>query len=55
MADGRIEVLSGLEPGELIVTHGTIKVRPGQPVEIMTEEQGKETLGEMLERSKQGS
>jgi membrane fusion protein (multidrug efflux system) len=53
--EGKVEVLSGLEHGELIVTHGTIKVRPGQPVEIMTEEQGEETLGEMLERSKQGS
>jgi membrane fusion protein (multidrug efflux system) len=50
--EGKVEVLAGLEPGEVIVTHGTIKVRPGQPVEIITEEKGNEALGEMLDRAK---
>ncbi|MEM7731910.1 MAG: efflux RND transporter periplasmic adaptor subunit [Pseudomonadota bacterium] len=34
---GEVEILSGLEPGEQVVTHGTLKVRPGQtvtPVEV---------------------
>ena len=50
--EGKVEILSGLEPGEVIVTHGTIKVRPGQPLEIITEEKGNESLGEMLDRAK---
>jgi len=32
---GEVEILDGLEPGELVITEGTQKVRPGQQVEIL--------------------
>jgi len=32
---GQIEILEGLDPGELVITEGTQKARPGMPVEIM--------------------
>jgi len=32
---GEVEILEGLEPGDLVVTEGTQKVRPGQQVEIL--------------------
>lgn len=32
---GQIEILEGLSPGELVITEGTQKARPGQPVEII--------------------
>ncbi len=34
---GEIEVLDGLEAGELVVTHGALKLRPGAPVVINNE------------------
>ena len=36
---GSIEILSGLEEGDLIVTEGVQKLRTGQPVNIVTKEQ----------------
>lgn len=47
---GEIEVVSGIEVGEKIVTHGTLRVRPGDPVEIRAVQTGDETIGEMLEQ-----
>jgi membrane fusion protein, multidrug efflux system len=32
---GQVEILSGLEPGEVVVAEGTQKARPGEPVEIV--------------------
>lgn len=32
---GEVEILEGLESGELVITEGTQKVRPGQQVEIL--------------------
>jgi len=32
---GEVEILEGLGPGELVITEGTQKVRPGQQVEIL--------------------
>src|SRR5690625_6622386 len=29
---GRVEILSGLTPGQRVITHGLQKVRPGEPV-----------------------
>lgn len=49
---GEIEVVSGIEVGEKIVTHGTLRVRPGDPVEIRAVQTGDETIGEMLEQGK---
>lgn len=45
---GDVEILSGLDEGETIVTHGTFLVRPGAAVNIRAEETGKETLPELL-------
>jgi membrane fusion protein (multidrug efflux system) len=33
---GEVEILDGLEPGALVITEGTQKVRPGQQVEILS-------------------
>lgn len=35
---GAVEVLSGLSPGDKLVTHGLQKIRPGQQVSIQAEE-----------------
>jgi membrane fusion protein (multidrug efflux system) len=32
---GQVEILEGLEPGALVITEGTQKARPGQPVTII--------------------
>ncbi len=37
---GRVEVLSGLAAGDQIITHGTLKVRPGMPVRIKAIDDG---------------
>ena len=34
---GEVEILAGLAEGELVITHGTLKVRPGQAVGIRLE------------------
>ena len=33
---GRVEILSGLSPGEMVVVEGTQKLRPGAPVRLST-------------------
>jgi membrane fusion protein (multidrug efflux system) len=33
---GQVEILEGLEPGMLVITEGTQKVRPGQTVSLIT-------------------
>jgi membrane fusion protein (multidrug efflux system) len=35
---GFVEVLTGLVPGERVVTEGVAQVRPGQPVNILVAE-----------------
>lgn len=35
---GAVEVLSGLNPGDKLVTHGLQKIRPGQKVRVLAEE-----------------
>lgn len=42
---GYVEVLEGLEEGEQIISHGLVKVKPGQPIYI----QGVQRKGERLE------
>jgi membrane fusion protein (multidrug efflux system) len=34
---GMVEVISGVVPGQRVVTQGTVQVRPGQPVRIMNQ------------------
>lgn len=45
---GVVEVASGLDEGEKIVTHGTMTARPGQTANILSEEKGGEDLSEIL-------
>ncbi|MDQ8181969.1 efflux RND transporter periplasmic adaptor subunit [Pelagicoccus sp. SDUM812005] len=48
---GEAEVLSGLSVGELVVTHGTLRLRMGAPVVIKAVEKNGESLGELLKGS----
>jgi membrane fusion protein, multidrug efflux system len=40
--------LDGLAAGDLVVTHGNDKVRPGQSVRIQALDDGTRTLSELL-------
>ena len=46
---GGVEVVSGLTPGEQVITHGSLKVRPGQQVVIGAVDDGSRPLHELLE------
>ena len=48
---GEVEILEGLMPGEKVITHGTLTVRPGQTVAIRAVDDGSRSLREMLESS----
>lgn len=45
---GEVEILSGLSEGEQVITHGTMSVRPGEPVNVMTVQQQEQPLRDML-------
>lgn len=45
---GRVEVVSGLESGEMVVTHGTLKVRPGSAVRIRAVDDGTRPIAELI-------
>jgi membrane fusion protein (multidrug efflux system) len=45
---GEVEVLHGLEQGELVITHGTLRVRPGQQVSVQAVDAGGQPLDELL-------
>lgn len=45
---GQVEVLSGLEEGDLVITQGTQRARPGQAVDVRAVDDGSKTLSEML-------
>lgn len=47
---GEVEILDGLAEGDLVVTHGTLRVRPGQPVRVRAIESGDESLVDLLEQ-----
>jgi membrane fusion protein (multidrug efflux system) len=51
---GRVEILTGLEPGEMVVTHGTLKVRPGAPVRIRAVDDGTRPLAELISAQDEG-
>jgi membrane fusion protein (multidrug efflux system) len=52
---GSVEILSGLEEGQQVVTHGTLKVRDGSVVSIRGIEKNNESLSELLQQhSKEG-
>lgn len=51
---GDVEILSGVSPGDLVVTHGTLRARPGQQVSITAIEKGDEPLDTLLNKKKPG-
>ncbi len=52
---GEVEVLEGLQAGERVISHGTLKVRPGQPVTISAVDDGTRPLAEILRTLPGGS
>ncbi len=46
---GEIEITEGLSPGDQVVVHGLMRVRPGNPVVIKAIQQADEPLQHMLE------
>lgn len=49
---GIVEILEGVEKGEQVITHGTLRVRPGAALEITATEKNDEPLTELLQQSK---
>jgi membrane fusion protein (multidrug efflux system) len=47
---GDIEVLTGLDAGDKVIAHGTIKVHNGSEISIRATEDGNETLDELLKQ-----
>ncbi len=47
---GQVEILEGLSPGEKVISHGAIRVRAGDRVEISAIDDGTVPLRELLER-----
>ena len=45
---GRVEVLEGLVAGEQVVTHGAIKVKPGDTVRVLAVDDGSLDLSEII-------
>ncbi len=45
---GEVEVVAGLQAGDLVISHGTLKVRPDQPVAITATDDGTRPLAEIL-------
>ncbi len=45
---GQVEVVSGLTVGETIISHGTMKVRPGAPVRIHAVDDGSQPIAELI-------
>ena len=47
---GEVEIVEGLTPGEFVVVHGALQVRPGEPVNIISVKTGEETLEQLLSK-----
>lgn len=47
---GEVEIVSGISAGEFVVIHGTLRVRPGQPVKVIATAEDGEPLTELLSR-----
>ena len=45
---GEVEVIEGLAPGERVVTHGAMRLRPGQSIIVGAEATDNETLEDLL-------
>ncbi|TDR23361.1 efflux RND transporter periplasmic adaptor subunit [Marinicella litoralis] len=49
---GKLEIHSGLDAGDQVVIHGTLKIKDGDPVEVVADKKNKETLVELLAEKK---
>ena len=47
---GKVEVLSGLLADDLVVTHGTMKAKPGKPIIIQAIQKGDESVIELIKK-----
>lgn len=47
---GEVEILNGLNLGDLVITHGGLKVSDGSLITILAEETNNETLSELLQK-----
>ncbi len=45
---GEVEILEGLQAGDTVITHGTLKVRPGQVISVRAMDDGARTLRELI-------
>ncbi|UTA49040.1 efflux RND transporter periplasmic adaptor subunit [Simiduia sp. 21SJ11W-1] len=48
---GQVEILAGLAAGDLVITHGTVKVRQGSAVNILATQALGERLPDLLQRT----
>lgn len=46
---GEVEILSGLAEGDLVVTHGTMRLRDGQKVKIIKEQRQGHAIGHLID------
>ncbi|MCI0510543.1 membrane fusion protein (multidrug efflux system) [Chromohalobacter marismortui] len=51
---GEVEILSGLNAGDWVVTHGTTKVRDGEHVDILALDDGSREISEILKDARDG-
>jgi membrane fusion protein (multidrug efflux system) len=51
---GEVEVLEGLAPGDRVVTHGTLRLKDGDPVAVRAVDDGRSRLPELLEAGSTG-
>ncbi len=52
---GDVEILRGLEAGEFVITHGAMRVRPGQELNILSVDDSDESLETLLSGEKEGA
>jgi membrane fusion protein (multidrug efflux system) len=52
---GEVEILSGLDSGEFVITQGALRARAGQPVKIIAVDSGDESLASLLKQDLVGS
>ncbi len=53
--EGEVEIIDGLESGQRIVTHGTLKVREDDPIELIATDVGAGDIEDVLERQHRAS
>jgi membrane fusion protein (multidrug efflux system) len=48
---GKVEVIEGLQAGDLVISHGALRTRPGQSVAIKAIDDGSMTIEQLLSRA----